>query len=101
MRGNDGVSFSGVGVVGRWILAFVGMTEYFPDFTHFDSLPPSEALISLCTTEKQCLVAHDIYLIINTSALEVCEVGASILTEGEGGCSRDKTELTANSHVSA
>ena len=50
------------------------MTEYFPDFAHFDSLPP-DALISLRTTEKQCLVAHDIYLIINKSAIKVCEVG--------------------------
>ena len=45
------------------------------DFAHFDSLPPSEALISLCTTEKQCLAVHDIYLIINKLALKVCEVG--------------------------
>ena len=42
------------------IPAFAGMTEYFPDCAHFDSLPLSEALISLRTTEKQCLVAHDI-----------------------------------------
>ena len=50
------------------------MTEYLPDFAHFDNLPPSVALISLRTTEKQRLVAHDIYLIINKSALKVCEV---------------------------
>ena len=60
-----------------WIPAFAGMTGYFPDFAYFDSLPPSEALISLRTTEKQCLVAHDIYLIINDLALKVCEVGST------------------------
>ena len=46
-----------------------------PDVAHFDSLSPSEALISLHTTEKQCLVAHNIYLIINKLVLRVCEVG--------------------------
>ena len=58
---------------------FAGMTEYFPDFVHCDSLPPSETLISLRTTEKQCLVAHDIYLIINKSAVKACEVGGESL----------------------
>ena len=75
LRGNDEVFSSGIEVMGRWIPAFAGTTEYFSDFAHFDSLPPSEALISLPTTEKQCLVAHDIYLIINNLALKVCEVG--------------------------
>ena len=57
-----------------WIPAFAGMTEYFPDFARFDSLPPSAALISLRTTEQQCLVAHDIHLMINKLVLKVCEV---------------------------
>ena len=61
-----------------WIPAFAGMTEYFSGFAHFDSLPPSAALISLCTTEKQWLVAHDIYLIINKLTLKVCEVGSCL-----------------------
>ena len=60
-----------------WIPAFAGMTEYFSDFAHFNSLPP-DALISLRTTEKQCLVAHDIYLIINKLALKVYEVGKDL-----------------------
>ena len=61
------------------------MTEYFPDFAHFDSLPPSATLISLRTTENQCLVAHDIYLIINNLALKVCEVGKLVLKVCEVG----------------
>ena len=56
------------------------MTEYFPDFAHFDSLPPSAALTSLRTTGKQCLVAHDIYLLVNKLILKVCEAGKSFST---------------------
>ena len=53
----------------------VGGLQYSPDFAHVNQLPPSEVLISLHTTEKQWLVAHDIYLIINKLVLKVCEVG--------------------------